>query len=170
MILLWERVIFSSLVCLPDFLLQIVSRVIFFFIETSSVCFRSGFFSLRGLPYLIFQGTFFLGKESQDFCFSKYLKRNFIFFFESGRTVVDRVRCGVYFVPLSGFEFEDEYIIFLFCDILNSSEHEDEILEFKHGVSSSSLNCMKITSGVSLVSTYFHYLLLMSKIHISFKV
>ena len=170
MIRLLERVIFSSWVCLPDFLIQIVSRAIFFFLETSSVCFRSGFSSLRGLLYLIFQGTFLLGKESQDFCFSKYLKRNFIFFFKSGRTVVDGVGCGVYFVPLSGFEFENEDIIFLFGDILNSSEHEDEILEFEHGVSSSSLNWRKITSGVSLVSTYFHYLLLMSKIHISFKV
>ena len=139
MIRLLERVLFSSLVCLPDFLLQIVSRAIFFFIETSSVCFRSVFSSLRGLPYLIFQGTFFLGMESQDFCFSKYMNCNFIVFLESGRAVVDGVRGSVYFVPLSGFEFEDEDVIFLFGDILNSSKHEDEIFEFEHRVSSSGL-------------------------------
>lgn len=64
----------------------------------------------------------------------------FFGFFESGRTVINRVSGGMYFTPVVFFGFVDIDVIFFFRDVLNATKHEDVLTIAQHRMSAPSLD------------------------------
>ena len=58
-------------------------------------------------------------------------------FSERRRAIVDRIRWGMNLIPSFFVYFVYVDVIFLFCDVLNPSEHVYQIFVFKHRVTSS---------------------------------
>lgn len=64
----------------------------------------------------------------------------------------------------------DVDVVFLLSYVLDASEEEEVLVEVYHRVSSSWLNRRCGTSGVSLLSTFDHFLSFRLKAHMSFMV
>ena len=116
----------------------IVSRVIFFVIGISLACFSSGSFSLRLLGLC----SFMVRSLSMLFCQGSLIPNlfvwNYLFLsFESWRAVVYTIGSRMNLFPIFSRKLINIDVIFLFSDILNTTEHEYVILENQHRMTSS---------------------------------
>lgn len=90
--------------------------------------------------------------------------------FQCWRTFINAISWSMYFTPSIIVYLIDIYVIFLFCDVLNSSKQEYMVFINYHRVTSSCLSYVYLTYGVFFCYILLHFLVFVSNFQRSSKV